>query len=67
MKNICTENGTFAKDPEGVYEMIKGKLLRFRKTYEEKQTLALSEWNNLHKGALTAWNLRQGGNESSGS
>jgi hypothetical protein len=54
VKKSCTENGTFTKDPEGVYDIIKGKLLRFRKTYEEKQTLALSEWNNLYKGALTA-------------
>ena len=37
-----------------VYDLIKGRLLRFRKTYEEKQTLALSDWNNLYKGALTA-------------
>ena len=54
VKKTCTENGTFTKDPEGVYDLIKGKLLRFRKTYEEKQTLALAEWKNLYKGALTA-------------
>ncbi len=35
-KRFWTENGTFAKDPEGVYETIKGKLLRFRKTYGGK-------------------------------
>ncbi len=54
VKKKCTGNRAFAKDPEGVYDIIKGKLLRFRKTYEEKQTLALSEWNNLYKGALIA-------------
>ena len=37
-KKLCQENGTFATDPEEVYDMIKGKLLRFRKTFEEKQT-----------------------------
>ena len=37
-----------------VYDLIKGKLLRFRKTYEEKQTIAFSDWNNLYKGALAA-------------
>ena len=54
VKKTCTEDGSFTKDPETVYDLIKGKLLRFRKTYEEKQTLALSDWNNLFKGALTA-------------
>ena len=37
-----------------VYDLIKGKLLRFRKTYEEKQTIALADWNNLLKGNLTS-------------
>ena len=54
VKKTCTENGTFSKDPELVYDLIKGRPLRFTKTYEEKQTLALSDWNNLYKGALTA-------------
>ena len=54
VKKICTEDGSFMRDPEMVYDLIKGKLLRFRKTYEEKQTIALSDWNNLFKGNLTA-------------
>ena len=45
VKNTCTEDCSFTKDPETVYDLIKGKLLRFRKTYEEK--IALSDWNNL--------------------
>jgi hypothetical protein len=54
VKKICTEDGSFSKDPEKVYDLIKGKLLRFRKTYEEKQTIALADWTNLYKNNLTA-------------
>jgi hypothetical protein len=54
VRKYCTEDGSFAKDPDKVYELIKNKLLTFRKTYEEKQTTALAEWTNLYKANLTA-------------
>ncbi len=59
-KRTKTEKGSAKKiecsmgDPEAVYEIIKGKLLRFRKTFEEKQPVALGEWSGLMKGSLTA-------------
>ena len=54
MKKICTEDGTFTKDPHIVYDAIKVKLLRFVKTREEKQTMALQEWNCLTKGKASS-------------
>ena len=54
MKQLCQEDGTFRSTPAVVYEAIKEKLLRFRRTFEEKQTLALSEWTSLYKGTLNS-------------
>ena len=39
-KKSTQEDGTYLSNPEAVYNTIKGKLLRFRRSYEEKQTLA---------------------------
>ena len=54
MRQICQEDGTLTTDPGGVYAAIKAKLLRFCRTFEEKQTLALTEWGSLFKGALNS-------------
>ena len=54
VKKLTQEDGTYLSDPEAVYNTIKGKLLRFRRSYEKKQTLALAEWNGLNKGTLSA-------------
>ena len=54
VKKLTQEDGTFQTEPDAVYNTIKGKLLRFRRSYEEKQTIALQEWNCLVKGNVGA-------------
>jgi hypothetical protein len=54
MRQISQEDGTFASHPEQIYALIKAKLMRFCKTFEEKQTLALTEWGGLFKGPLNS-------------
>ena len=46
---MTQEDGTFQTEPDAVYNMIKGKLLRFRRSYEEKQIIALQDWKCLIK------------------
>ena len=54
VKTLTQEDGTYLSNPEAIYNTIKGTLLRFRRSYEEKQTLAMAERNGLGKGTLSA-------------
>ncbi len=47
IKRQCQENGTFLSDPEGVYEIIKGKLLGLEKHLRKNR-----QWRSENGAAL---------------